>query len=119
MATLVGNYSFLLSGQNQASTGAGGVGTADIVLDNRRSLNYAYVMAASTPPSAVVGIDASFDGTAWLRALTLTAVNASAQLQVSAYYPYVRSVVTTAFGGGGVTGTASVFWAGGLNSVLG
>lgn len=119
MPVLVGNYSFLLSGQNQASTGVGGVGTGNVVLDNRRSLNYAYVFAASTLASAVVGIDAAHDGTAWVRALTITAVNTTAQIQVSAYYPYVRGVVVTAFGAAGATGTATVFWAGGLNSTLG
>lgn len=112
---LVGNYSYLLSAPPTTT----GVPVTSYIADLRRALNYSYVVYNSTSPSAVIGLDASHDGTGWLRVLTVTAVPGSGTAQISGYYPYMRGVVASAMGGGGVTGSAFLFVAAGLNSNLG
>lgn len=114
---LVGNYSYLLSGEATLT----GVGANATVADLRRAYNYYLTVYASTTPSAAIGFDASHDGTGWFRFSTVTATTTTATASISGfYYPYVRAVVHTAFGnGGGLTGTAVAFIAGGLQSTLG
>jgi hypothetical protein len=109
MATLVANYSFLLSGDNASGAGS-------VILDNRRSLNYGLLLYATYSPSAVLSLQASHDGTGWLNVLTVTGTPTSGTAQVSAYYPYLRGVKVT---GWSTTASAIMFWAGGLNSTLG
>ncbi len=97
-------YGYLLSGTT--------VSGASDAMDCRYAFNYAYVHYAAAV-SAVIRIDASFDATAWQPVLTVTATNTTGTAQVSAYYPYVRGVCTTAFS----NGTGYLFYAPGLQRI--
>lgn len=99
---------FLISGQSVSGTGAG------IVADTRNAPNYGAVQYASLTPSAVVKIQASMDSTGWVDIITYTASPTTAFVQLSGYYPYLRGVVNSAFGGGGATGSAYVYYAPGI-----
>lgn len=112
---LIGNYNWLLSAESTLT----GVPTTSLVMDARKAANYGYLVYQSTSPSAVIGLDASHDGTAFSRVLTVTAIPTIGTAQISAYYPYLRGVVASAMGGGGNTGSASLFYGAGLRSVAG
>lgn len=106
MADPIGPQDYLLSGQTTSGVGA--------VMDCRAALNYGFLAYWSNGPSAVIKFDASHDGTGWLPVLTVTASPTTASAQVSAFYPYVRGVVNSAFGGGGSTGSAFMHYSPGI-----
>lgn len=92
--------------------GAGsGAGTA---LDTRTMANYAALQHAAAGASAIVKLQASVDATGWVDVLTVTAVPATALLQLSGYYPYIRGVNHLVYSGAGATGFADLYYAGGL-----
>lgn len=80
-------------------------------LDCRVAANYAYLEVGSFSPSAVVALQASRDSTAWITVLTITALPASAQVQISAFYPFVRGVVNASYAS---TGSAYMHYTPGI-----
>lgn len=64
-------------------------------VDTRNAANYGMLEVVSIAPSAIVGFDTSKDNTGWVRTLTITAIVTTAQLQISAFYPFVRGVYVT------------------------
>lgn len=90
-------------------TTASGAGSASAI-DARGCLNFAYLEVGSYSPSAIVKLQASRDGTGWIDILTVTALPASAQIQISAFYPFVRGVVNVSYAS---TGSAYMWYAAG------
>lgn len=96
---------FLLSGQG---TGVSAFGDP---MDTRTSKNYGYLEYASYSPSALLILQASKDATGWVNVLTVTATPATAQAQISAYYPYLRGAYST---GWAATASANMYYQPGL-----
>lgn len=86
-------------------TTGSGAGSASAI-DCRGCLNYSYLEVGSFSPSAIVKMQASRDGTGWLDIVTITALPASAQVQISAFYPYVRGVLNASYAS---TGSAYMY----------
>lgn len=104
-----GPYGFLLSGIT-------GANTASATMNCRASLNYAYWMYVSTSPSAAMSLQVSHDETGWMTIATVTATPTTGTAQISGYYPYVRGLLNSAFGGGGATATSYMFYAPGAQT---
>lgn len=99
---------YLLSGVSANRTGS--------ALDLRAAPHVGYLYYANDGgQSAIFGLQASHDLTAWMTINSLTALNSAAGTgQFSAgYYPYLRAVCT-AYSGGGHTGVLSVYYAAGI-----
>ena len=97
---------YLLTTQTTSGTGS--------AVDVRNAANYALIQHAAASPSAIVKIQASVDSTGWVDVATYTASPTTAFVQQTGYYPYLRAVLNSAFGGGGSTGSASVYIAPGI-----
>ena len=107
MPEVISPPDYLVSGRTQSGAGS--------AMDCRAFLNYAFLTYYSNSPSAVIKLEASHDTTGWLPVLTVTAVPGSGSAQISAFYPYVRGVVESAFGGAGSTGSAFMHYSPGFN----
>lgn len=99
---------YLLSGISANGTGS--------ALDLRAAPTHGYLYYTNQGgQSAIFGLQASHDLTAWMNINSLTATNsATGTGQFSAgYYPYIRAVCT-AYSGAGHTGILSVYYAAGM-----
>lgn len=101
-ASVIGAHDWLIR--------SGTVSGAYTAMDCRRAANYAYVQHWTTNASAVIRIEASPDLTNWLNVATYTATNTQFSALFSAYYPFVRGVVNSAYG----NATANLFYGAGL-----
>lgn len=107
MAVLNQPAGYLISGQ--AASGAN-----EVVADTRAAANYHFLQYVSTSPSAQIKIEASVDKTGWMLVAHYTATTTTASAQLAGYYPYLRGVVNSAYGGGGATGSAYLYLAPGM-----
>lgn len=105
MPVLNNPAAFLLSGQG---TGVSAIGA---MMDTRHAQNYGYLEYASYSPSALLTLQASKDGTAWLDVQTVTATPATGTAQVAGYFPYLRGAYST---GWSVTASANMYYAPGI-----
>lgn len=105
MSVLNNPAGFLLSGQG---TGVSAFGAA---VDTRAARNYGYLEYASYSPSALLILQASKDGVAWMNALIVTATPSTGTAQVAGFYPYVRGAYST---GWSVTASANLHYSPGL-----
>lgn len=96
---------FLLSGQG---TGVSAFGAA---MDTRAMRNYGYLEYASYSPSAILILQASKDGAAWMNVQTVTATPSTGTAQVAGYFPYVRAAYSTGYS---VSASANMFYAPGI-----
>lgn len=80
---------------------------ASQIIDNRNGANFAFLAYGCFSPSAILKLEASYNGSGWLPVLTVTALPASGSAQISAYYPYVRGVVNASYAS---TGSAWMYF---------
>lgn len=76
-------------------------------MDCRGMMNFAYLEVGAYSPSAIVALQASRNGNSWITVLTVTALPASAQIQISAFYPWVRGVLNVSYAS---TGSAYMYY---------
>lgn len=107
MAVINQPAGFLISGQSVSGANA-------VIADTRAAANYHYIQYVTTSPSAQIEIEASVDKTGWMLVALYTATTTTASAQLAGYYPYLRGVVNSAYGGGGATGSAYLYLAPGM-----
>lgn len=84
----IGPQGYLISGQRTSG--------AHTAMDCRATQPYAQFAHWSQSNSAILKLQASPDGnTGWTDILTVTALTTVTQVQVSAFYPFIRGVVHT------------------------
>lgn len=96
---------FLLSAQGT------GVSASGNPMDTRNAANYGYLEYATFSPSAILLLQVSKDGSAWMEALRVTGTPATGTAQIAGYYPYVRGIYAT---GWSVTASANMHYSPGL-----
>lgn len=78
--------------------------------DTRAGEYFGWMEAWTPAASAIVTVQASYDGTRWYPVMTVTALPAGATAQFSGFYPFVRGQVNAIYSGGGNTGYPTLIW---------
>ncbi len=107
MGVLTQNPAFLMSGVS-----ANAIGTP---YDNRQNGDYGYLWYQESGNSAIFHAQASYDPSgAFVTFLTVTAIIGSGHAAVSAYYPYIRIQLGSAFSAAGGSAALMVHWTPGV-----
>lgn len=104
---LIGANGYLLTGTTASGAGAD-------IMDCRYTNNYGYLTYMTYSPSAILALEASHDGTGFMRIMTVTGTPTTGTAQISAFFPYLRAVFITGYS---TTGSAIMHYAPGLKPV--
>ena len=93
-------------------TGSATSGTIPNVFDNRGQASYGFLYFSGIGASAIVDVLASYNGTAWMKVMTVTAVAGTVGISalVSAFYPYLGARVTNLYSGAAGTAAPVLHW---------